>query len=230
VGELRARHIDGSSRTVEMFANNRLADSAVRGIILNSRDITERKYAEALLEKQAFHDTLTGLPNRALLNNRLNLVLCRAQREHTSFSLCVLDLDHFKDVNDRLGHWCGDLLLQEVAVRLLRTLRASDTVARLGGDEFAMLLPRTQSADAIAAARRSLDSLAEPWSVQNQRIDISGSIGIATFPEHGNDASDLLAHADVDMYSAKNAGTGYAVYDDALERNEPRWIAPFERP
>jgi diguanylate cyclase (GGDEF)-like protein/PAS domain S-box-containing protein len=226
LGEFRVRHADGTQRTLEMFANNRLADPAVGGIILNNRDVTERKRAEILLEHQAFHDALTELPNRILLNERLNHLLRNAGRRRTSFGLFLLDLDHFKEVNDTLGHWCGDLLLKEVAARLVCTMHASDTVARLGGDEFAILCPLLSVHGATTVARHMIEALAAPWSVQGYRVDIAGSIGIAVYPAHGCEASVLLAHADRAMYAAKEVGAGYALYDAALERAHRRSMLP----
>ncbi len=217
VGELHIRHADGAWRTLETLANDRTADHAVQGIILNSRDITERKVAEAALLHLALHDSLTGLPNRALLHDRLDTALRSAERAVTPLALCLLDLDRFKEVNDTLGHQAGDRLLQEVAGRVRSALRASDTVARLGGDEFAILLPGANRETAIAVVGRICRALSAPLELKGYRPDVAGSIGIALFPEHGSDPSTLLAHADVAMYAAKHAGGGYALYDTALD-------------
>ena len=194
-------------------------DGGVIGIVGISRDITELKLIQDRLSHQALHDSLTGLPNRALLLDRLDQVLRVAHREHTTFALCLLDLDRFKEVNDTLGHQCGDRLLQEVAIRVRSVLRDSDTVARLGGDEFAVLLPGACLEGATATVVRIKHALEKPFDLDGHRPDIAGSIGITIFPEHADDATTLLVHADVAMYNAKQTGCGYAVYDPNLDEH-----------
>lgn len=202
-----------------------LQDGQVTGLVGISRDITELRLTQEQLAHQALHDSLTGLPNRVLLHDRLEQALSVAQRDGACLALCLLDLDRFKDVNDTLGHHCGDLLLREVATRLRQALRDVDTIARLGGDEFAILLPGATSEGAIATATRIRDALAEPLEIKGYRPDVAGSIGIALFPLHGGDAPTLLAHADVAMYAAKGAGGGYALYDVSLDEHSPEHLA-----
>ncbi|MBI4492244.1 MAG: diguanylate cyclase [Chloroflexi bacterium] len=172
----------------------------------------ERHQAAEVLKHQALHDALTGLPNRTLLYDRLHQALLVAQREHASLAVLVMDLDRFKEVNDTLGHHAGDAVLQQVGQHLRAALRASDTIARLGGDEFAVLLPQTDEAGAVVAARKLLQALEEPCSVEEQRLQLGASIGIALYPEHGQESDLLLRHADAAMYAAKRAGGGYTVY------------------
>jgi len=220
--EYRVRHADGSWRTIEVTTNNRLHDPAILGIIATARDVTARRAGEELLQHQALHDALTGLPNRALLNDRLAHALAVAARERASLALFLMDLDRFKEVNDTLGHDAGDVLLREVGRRVQSALRASDTVARLGGDEFAMLLPGADAASATEAARKILSALVEPVTLHEQVVIVGGSVGIALYPDHGENAAALLRHADVAMYAVKRGGGGYAVYNPDHDRHTPR--------
>ena len=185
-------------------------------------DVSERKAQEAALEHQALHDALTDLPNRVLLHDRLHLAIATGVRERQPMALMVMDLDRFKDVNDTFGHHCGDRLLRELAMRLTKRLRASDTVARLGGDEFAVVLPRVgDQAAAIRAARKILRALDAPFAVDGESLEIGASIGIALFPEHGEDPDTLMRRADVAMYMAKRSGGGFAFYDFQQDQNSP---------
>lgn len=177
----------------------------------------ERRQTERSLEYQASHDALTDLPNRALMQERLQRALFVAHGGNKPLALFLLDLDRFKQVNDTFGHHHGDLLLQQVAGRLQTVLRDSDTVARLGGDEFAVLLPGTLEPGAVIVARKILDSLEQPFIVEGQTLDIGGSIGIALHPENGEDSETLMHCADVAMYAAKRAQGGYAVYSHDQE-------------
>jgi len=215
--EIRIQHADGSWRTLEAIGVNRLDDPVIRGIIVNSRDITERVQLEAALQRQALYDGLTGLPNRTLLEDRLRHALLAAKRESHPLALLLLDLDQFKDVNDTLGHQSGDLLLQQIGKRLSAAVRQSDTVARLGGDEFAILLPGTDVAGATLVARSVLSALEPMVLVDDQTLAVSGSIGLAVSPDHGTDEQTLLRHADIAMYTAKRARSGYSVYAAAAD-------------
>ena len=159
--------------------------------------------AEAL-RRQAHHDPLTGLPNRALLQDRLNQVLARAERSGEVAALLFLDLDHFKAVNDTWGHAAGDRLLQAVALRLTGCLRAEDTVARVGGDEFVVLLPNLQYAeDAAEVAQKVTAVLADPLMLEGCEMSVTASVGISLFPRDGLDAGTLTQKADAAMYQAK---------------------------
>jgi len=220
--EFRVRHADGSWRTIDVTTANRLHDPAVNGIITTSRDVTARTRADEVLQHQALHDALTGLPNRILLHDRLTQALRTTAREQTPLALFLIDLDRFKEVNDTLGHEAGDMLLQRVAARLHDALRASDTVARLGGDEFAVLLPGADVAQATQTADKLLAALTEPLVVEGQRLAVGGSLGIALHPTDGADASALLRHADIAMYVAKRAGGGRAVYTPEMDHHTPR--------
>ena len=182
-------------------------------------DVSARHHAEAALEHQAFHDALTDLPNRALLKETLHQALLAAARDRATLSLAVMDLNRFKEINDTLGHGCGDELLRQVAARLRGALRASDFVARLGGDEFAILLPGADNAAALQVIQRALADLATPFEIEDHALDVGGSVGIAVYPTHGEDADTLMRHADVAMYVAKRAGTGYAVYNAAHDQH-----------
>jgi len=218
----RLRHADGSWRLVELTATRRLDDPAIGGLILNGRDVTTRVAMEAALRQQALHDALTGLPNRTLLQDRLRQALRGAARARTPLALGLLDLDHFKEVNDTLGHDAGDALLREVSRRIQGTLRASDTVARLGGDEFAVVLPGDDATSAVSAARKILAVLTEPIMLPGQRVVVGGSLGIALYPAHGADAATLLRHADVAMYAAKRTGGGCALYTAEQDPHTPQ--------
>ncbi|MEO8102668.1 MAG: EAL domain-containing protein [Betaproteobacteria bacterium] len=167
----------------------------------------------------AFEDHLTGLPNRAMFHDRLVQALLLAKRAAQPVGVMMLDLDRFKYVNDTLGHPVGDMVLKEVALRLRTLLRESDTVARLGGDEFAILLPSGEPERTSIVAHKVLHSLESPIVVQGQPIDIGTSIGIVYYPEHGEDANMLMRHADIAMYAAKRAKSGFATYDMRLEED-----------
>lgn len=186
------------------------------------RDISARKRLEGALQHQALHDALTGLPNRALLHDRLDQALRSARRGARPPALLLLDLDHFKRINDTHGHQAGDRLLQEVAGRLTRTIRASDTVARLGGDEFAILLPETGRDGAIGVADAIRAGVAPLIMVEGQDLHVAVSIGIALAAERDGrdtDARTLLRHADVAMYDAKRTRSGHALYSAARDRH-----------
>lgn len=207
---------DELSRIGEAF------DQMARKIEADSLRLQESRM---LLEHQALHDVLTDLPNRALIEDRLQQAILSAKRQARPLALLIMDLDGFKEVNDTLGHHMGDLLLQQVALRLQNILRKSDTVARLGGDEFAVLLPLADAEKAILAARKVLDALKSPFSIQGHTLDIGGSIGIALFPTHGADGTTLVRRADVAMYVAKRANTGYAIYDSEHDQHSMAQLA-----
>lgn len=176
-------------------------------------DMTERVKQEQLLTHLAEHDQLTDLPNRALLNERLRAGIARADRYGRKLGVVYMDLDNFKPINDRYGHETGDCLLQAVALRLSDTMRQSDTVSRVGGDEFIICLEHIKTEeDAVAATQKIIGSLKQPFQILGQQVTVSASIGIAVYPDHGNQADTLLRLADQAMYRAKAEGHGFAVY------------------
>jgi diguanylate cyclase (GGDEF)-like protein/PAS domain S-box-containing protein len=181
-------------------------------------DITDRKRAEEQIEHHAYHDALTGLPNRMLMSDHLTLALSQAHREGRRLAVLFLDLDHFKIVNDSLGHAVGDELLRAVAARLKDCVRGDDTVARVGGDEFVLLLHNvSQAEDAAKVAEKILDSLKDPFLVGEHRIYTTTSIGISLYPNDGDDSVALLKNADSAMYRAKDLGRdNYQLCDPAI--------------
>ncbi len=194
-----------------------------QGVVL---DITARKKAEADIKKLAYYDALTGLPNRSLLMNRLEQVLAQAKRDERLAALLFIDLDKFKEVNDQYGHAFGDKLLKAVGLRLASCIRQNDTLARFGGDEFIMLLPGLRDASAVnKVAEKILAIMAEPFCIDQRRFDISSSIGIALYPQDGEDTDLLFKRADMAMYVAKDMGrNGYCFFDVKMERtSRPRY-------
>ncbi|RJK94876.1 EAL domain-containing protein [Vallicoccus soli] len=203
---LRLRHRDGTWRHVEAAGNDLQSDPAVGGIVLAARDVTDRRELEDRLRHQAYHDSLTGLPNRALFLEEVQ----RTRAEGRVSAVLFVDLDNLKVVNDSAGHEGGDLLLTTVAERLRAVVRPSDVVARLGGDEFAVLLAGAGAAcDAPAVAQRVLAAVAAPLALGGRSIVPSASIGIATSDALGG-ADDIVRAADAAMYTAKKAGKGRA--------------------
>jgi len=189
------------------------------------RDISDRKAQLAALEQQAMHDMLTRLPNRTLLMDRITQAIRGAKRRGDEVALMLLDLDGFKEVNDTLGHHSGDIVLQQVALRLREQIRESDTVARLGGDEFAFVLPASRDgAAAVRLARKILASLEEPFTIEGVKCEIGASVGIAMFPQHGESAEMLMRRADTAMYHAKRKGLDCALYTSDLDETGIRRI------
>ncbi len=174
--------------------------------VASMSDVTWRKEMEDALRHRAYHDPLTNLPNRALFTDRLLVAIRQGERHGHTFALCFIDLDRFKEVNDKLGHAAGDDLLVEVAKRLQAAVRASDTVARLGGDEFAAILTEVDSMKEVEdVADRCVATLAQPFLLQAGTVIISGSVGVALYPEHGRDAEALQHSADAALYRVKDS-------------------------
>jgi diguanylate cyclase (GGDEF)-like protein/PAS domain S-box-containing protein len=206
--EWRFRQPDGSWLSAEILATNLTGDPTVRGIVLNTRDVSERKRLEEQLTHQAFHDPLTGLANRALFRDRVSHALALAQRQSHPITVLFLDLDDFKRVNDSLGHAEGDRLLISAAERFLSCARAADTVARLGGDEFAILIEHAAGPDGRAELlERLATAMGHPFTLSGNQVQVTASIGVAT-ASVGDTADDLLRNADVAMYAAKRRGKG----------------------
>jgi diguanylate cyclase (GGDEF)-like protein/PAS domain S-box-containing protein len=216
--ECRIYHGDGRWRQAEATATNLIHDGSVQGLVVNLRDITERKEAEEQLAYQAFHDTLTGLANRALFMDRLQVALARSARRVEQTAVLFLDVDRFKVVNDSLGHEAGDRLLVAVARRLAVCLRGGDTAARVGGDEFTVLLEDVRDVgEAIRVAERIAAELSRPFAVDGREVFVSVSIGITISRPGHHEHLDLLREADIAMYQAKAQGkAGYAVFDTAM--------------
>ena len=212
--ELRAisRHIAAGHVDRRLGVDSPLAD--VRDLAGDLERMRARLVSQAeQLEHLALHDTLTGLANRTLLEDRLRQAVRSSPREGRPFALLLIDLDGFKEINDTLGHQAGDALLRQVGMRLRESLRESDTIARLGGDEFAVLLPGVDAARAPVVARKVTEAIDRPCRVGDATLQVRASVGIALFPDHGRSAEELLRCADVAMYAAKRAGAGFALYD-----------------
>ncbi len=189
------------------------------------RDITSAKKQEQLLQYQAHHDALTDLPNRILLNDRLDHALKSVQRTKQKIGLLLLDLDHFKEVNDTLGHAIGDELLSQVAKRLSDSLRDTDTVSRLGGDEFAILVHDIDSIDAAGyLAKAILINLRTPFQIGELTLSMEASIGIVLYPDHGSSIEKLFKRVDIAMYKAKREKCGFAFYDESGDTNNIRHL------
>lgn len=187
----------------------------ISGYVSVFSDITERKNNEIELEHLATHDTLTSLPNRIYFHNSLDKSIHTARRNNKKIGVLFLDLNRFKEVNDTMGHKIGDVLLQNVAIRLLESIREEDTVARLGGDEFAIILSELVSnEDTTTIAQKIIDNISQPLAIETHRLIPSTSIGISIYPDHAQDGDTLLKLADMAMYLAKqNKEFKYELYD-----------------
>lgn len=192
-----------------------------QSVLVLVRDISEMVEQRELARHLAYTDTLTGLPNRALFEKRFRAAADPAQAAGKPFALLILDIDHFKDINDTLGHQTGDELLRQVTMRLPRCIRECDTIARLGGDEFAILLTGIQAvADVKEGAARIFENLGRPFHIDSQEIFVSGSIGIACYPWDSSDLNELFTFADTALYSAKRQGrSNFQFYSPALSRH-----------
>ncbi|MGH9367935.1 MAG: putative bifunctional diguanylate cyclase/phosphodiesterase, partial [Thermoanaerobaculia bacterium] len=202
----RAFRKDGDAIEVELSGS--AAEVEGRPALVGTvADVTDRKRSEARIAERVYHDPLTKLPNRVLLLERLELALAQARRHSRRLAIVYLDLDRFKLVNDTRGHSTGDALLQSLALRLKRRLRQVDTLARVGGDEFVILMPDARpTPEMTAVAEKLLETVSRPFQLGGQTLRITGSLGIASFPEDGESAETLLRNADAAMYRAKELG------------------------
>jgi len=218
--ECSLRSRTGEWLQFEIQHTNLLDDERVQGIVLNCRDISERKIYEDQLAHQAFHDPVTGLANRALFADRVSHALARATREDSMVGVIFIDLDDFKTINDSLGHASGDAVLQEVAHRLRTAVRPTDTVARFGGDEFAVLVEEVErSQEAVDVAERVLDGLNAPIDLGEKELYVGASLGLCVTADGDTDANDLLRNADVAMYMAKREDKGkYRIFEPDMHR------------
>jgi diguanylate cyclase (GGDEF)-like protein/PAS domain S-box-containing protein len=213
--EMRLRRRDGAA--VWVLENMTMLSGSEEGVIQGTIvDITDRKTRQEEIEYQAYHDVLTGLPNRLLFRDRISMALAHARRSTRGVAVMFLDIDDFKDINDSLGHTVGDRLLQAIALRLVGSVRAEDTVARMGGDEFTVLLSDVADLrSAATVARKILETIAKPVLVDGHELNVTTSLGIAIFPGDGFDAETLLKNADRAMYRAKQFGRNNYQYATA---------------
>lgn len=219
VDQLRNMQRDESQLGKRVAVNG---NSEIQELASSFNDMTarlERLYEN--LDRMASTDSLTQLPNRGLMQDQLEQAAAEARVEGKVFALFMMDLDRFKEINDTLGHHIGDLLLQQVAIRLRSKLRESDIIARMGGDEFAVLMPNVTPKQADMAARMLLQSLCVPFAIETHQLNVHTSIGISLYPDHGVDAQTLIQRADVAMYAAKQANCGHIFYDAQMDRHHP---------
>ena len=217
--QFRLRNRFGEWRQLEAHVTDLRSDRLVRGVVLNSRDVTERVRLEQELTRQAFHDSLTGLANRALFRDRLEQSLARSSRSGDQLAVLFVDLDGFKQVNDTLGHGAGDELLQVVACRFATTVRPADTLARLGGDEFALLLEQADENLAVAVAERLLGELSGAVEIGGREMALGASIGVVVHEGGAGESGELMRDADLAMYAAKRQGRGrHAVFHQEMGR------------
>ncbi len=216
--ELRILTKSGDYIDAEFTSAPQTHNGRIIGQLGIARDVTERKRLEEMIRELAYHDSVTGLPNRVLFNDRFSLAMAHARRNQQKLAIMLLDLDRFKNVNDGLGHNVGDRLLKAVGERLKTLLRRSDTIARLGGDEFMLLLPELiHTEDAETIAGKILEGVRMPFEFGSQLLRVTTSIGIAIYPYDGQDADALTRNADMAMYTAKERGRdNYQRYNSSM--------------
>ncbi len=223
-GELINRRKDGSEYyDSTMISPVRQSDGRISNYLAIKEDLSRLKAVEASLQQLSNFDPLTTLPNRNQIEERTASTILAAQQSSRHFALLYLDLDHFKNINDTLGHRSGDTLLTELSNRLRATIRKNDTLARTGGDEFVLLLTEAKGEEALRVADKILRTLSQPCQIETQELSISASIGIAMYPEHGNNFDALLQAAEVAMYRAKQNGrNGYSLYSPEMHNYSSR--------
>ena len=208
----------GECKQLVRSAQHQIENLTKRNIGLQN-DLADLVLKEARVRHLAYHDELTGLPNRSLLQDRFHQAISKAERQHKPLALLLLDLDEFKRVNDKLGHASGDKLLQAVAVRLTRGIRGADTACRYGGDEFVIMLPEIDSpAIATALAVEIVGRLSEPYIIDGHKIHMAVSVGVAVYPGNGQSFDDLMKQADVAMYRTKGTGHSTSIIEQPKEK------------
>ncbi len=221
-GEVRFLHRDGSWRILETMNTGLHNEAGEVGLVVNARDISERLAQAEALRHRTLHDSLTDLPNRALFQERLQQAILNAHRRKKPLALLLLDLNRFREINDTFGHQWGDTLLREVGARLQEIIRKCDPLARLGGDEFAVLLANAgDESGAQNVANRIVRVLEHDFVIDGHAFNVGGSIGIALYPQHGQDADTLMRRADIALYAAKRANCDYAFYQPEHDSHKP---------
>jgi diguanylate cyclase (GGDEF)-like protein len=215
-----AEAISTKAGKIEYLKLPRLGSKEVFTLISSFNSMRQQiHHRQIALEYQALHDSLTGLPNRALLHDRLIQSIHSASRDNQKMTLMILDLDRFKEINDTLGHQIGDILLQKIGDRLSGCIRSSDTVARLGGDEFAIVCSDGNEKSSKLLLEKIISAVEEEIKIDNQFLYVGVSIGVAVYPQHGEDVETLIRHADIAMYAAKNTNKNYVFFEEDLDRH-----------
>ena len=206
--------IENAMAVERMEASNRLNEDYRKQLEILNRQLIE---SSKELEYLSLYDPVTSLPNRSLFHDRLSREINLAKTSAECISLLLVDLDRFKEINEALGHDKGDLLLKKIARRFLENIQTNETLARLGGDEFVIVLPELNAEQAMVRAQDFLSALETSFNIENTKIAVSASIGVSVYPEHGEDISNLLSHADSAMYDAKNNNRGVILYDESKD-------------